>query len=322
MDSLQSFWDAVVAFGEAVGSVAPGPLALALALWLAHMGARSAGWRRILIAALPGTPMRQRWCFGSVAIGSGLNGILPARIGDVLKLFLMHQRVPGASYPLLAASLIVETVFNAVVAVLLLVWALQLGALPSFRLPDIPAFELSFIAAHPDWSGSVIIGLLGVLAAAAILYRPRMAILWAQVADGLAVLRQPRRYLREVAPWQAAAWGLRAGSVYFFLDAFGVTASVRNALIVMMVQAVASALPLTPGGAGPKQALLVVLLVGEAPAATLLAFSVGMEIAIVAFQILVALGAASVMLRGTPLRGAVAQARAERAATAARSRAP
>jgi uncharacterized membrane protein YbhN (UPF0104 family) len=244
---------------------------------------------------------------------------VPARGGDVLKLFLVRSRIAGTSYPMLAATLVTETVFNTALALVLMVWAWQLGVLPSVpELPDIPAFELAWAAEHPDWTGILLILVVAALAAVAIVKQDRLRGFWHEVAEGFAILLTPGDYLRQVVSFQAASWVARVVSAYFFLDAFGLPATVRNALIVVMIQSISAALPLTPGGVGPKQALLVVLFSGEAARSTVLAFSVGMEIATVAFQLVVGVIAAAIMLEGFHVRSAIAHARAARAREEAR----
>ena len=85
----------------------------------------------------------------------------------------------------------------------------------------------------------------------------RVKAFWARVRQGWTILRDRRRYLREVVSYQALAWALRFGCFWFLLDAFSIPASVRNVLLVFGVTAVSSMVPLTPGGAGVQQALFV-----------------------------------------------------------------
>ena len=55
----------------------------------------------------------------------------------------------------------------------------------------------------------------------------------------------------------------------------------------MVVDSLATLFPATPGGAGTKQGLIVFLFRGRGvPASLLLAFSVGMNIAVVVFSLL------------------------------------
>jgi uncharacterized membrane protein YbhN (UPF0104 family) len=313
VDSLTSFWDAVVAVGEAIGSVQVIPLAIALGFHFLGLVFRAVAWRNIIKCALHDEPTPLKPVLGGLLAGAGLNGVVPARGGDLLKLFLVHSRLRLSTYPMLASSLVPETLFNFVMGVTLLLWAWQLGVLPSApELPGISAFELSWAARNPDWAGIIVILVAALIAAIVIIQRPRLEKMWHEVSDGLSVLRRPRVYLREVVTWQAGAWATRVASAWFFLDAFGIEPTLRSALIVIMVQGVSSTLPLTPGGVGPKQALLVVLLAGEAARSTILAFSVGMEVAIVAFQFVLGILAAGLMLDGFHIREAVARARRER----------
>ena len=80
---------------------------------------------------------------------------------------------------------------------------------------------------------------------------------------------------------------LRIASLFFFLQAFGVHAIVHNALLAQVVDSLATLFPATPGGAGTKQGLIVFLFRGRGglDSSLLLAFSVGMNIAIVVFNL-------------------------------------
>ena len=62
-------------------------------------------------------------------------------------------------------------------------------------------------------------------------------------------------------------WACRVASAAAFLDAFGIPATLRNALLVMVVGSLTTLLPVTPGGVGTQQALIVVVLGGR-PRAT------------------------------------------------------
>ena len=92
--------------------------------------------------------------------------------------------------------------------------------------------------------------------------------------------------------WQLLSWGLRIASLYWFLRAFHVHASIHNALLAQVVDSLSTLLPFSPGGAGTKQGLLVFVLHGQASSAQLLAFSVGQYVAVTAFN--VAIGAIAI----------------------------
>ena len=110
----------------------------------------------------------------------------------------------------------------------------------------------------------------------------RVRAFWAKVHQGLAILRDRRRYLREVFAIQLVGWGFRFTAFWLLLEAFGVGGSVRNVLLVLGVNAVAALVPFTPGGAGVQQALLAKVFAGTAAGATVSAYSVGAQIVIAA----------------------------------------
>ena len=79
----------------------------------------------------------------------------------------------------------------------------------------------------------------------------------------------------------------RIATVYYFLLAFQVHATIHNALLALVVDSLSTLFPATPGGAGTKQGLIVFLFHGEAISKSLLlAFSVGMNIAVVLFSVI------------------------------------
>ncbi len=113
------------------------------------------------------------------------------------------------------------------------------------------------------------------------------------------------------------SWVFRIASVYYFLRAFGIHADVHNALLVQVVESLATLFPATPGGAGTKQGLIVFLFEGrDVPTTQLLAFSVGMNIALVVFNVVagaIAIFAMARTFRWKRLRVHAAQARDESA---------
>ena len=108
----------------------------------------------------------------------------------------------------------------------------------------------------------------------------RVQAFWTRVRQGLMILSDKRRYLRQVASLQALAWASRFAAFWFLLDAFRVGGSVQNVLLVFGVNQVAGAVPFTPGGAGVQQALLVKVFAASASTSGVAAYSVGQQIAI------------------------------------------
>ncbi len=101
--------------------------------------------------------------------------------------------------------------------------------------------------------------------------------------------------------------------MFYLLRAFSIHADIRNALLVLVVGSASTLLPLTPGGVGTQQALIVVVLSGQAPDSTLLSFSVGMQVVITVANALLGFLALTLMLRSLSLRKAIREARAHHA---------
>jgi glycosyltransferase 2 family protein len=72
-------------------------------------------------------------------------------------------------------------------------------------------------------------------------------------------------------------------------------------MLVMSVQTISTLLPLTPGGAGAQQALLVATLEGPGPIAVL-TYSVGQQIAVAAWTVVLGAIALIVIFRTTDWR--------------------
>jgi uncharacterized membrane protein YbhN (UPF0104 family) len=275
-----------------------GALGLALAFHALRVIVRTRAWRNVLAAAYPDTEVRWRSVLGSYLGGVGLNAITPARSGDVLKLFLVKRRIEGSTYPTLGATLLVETLFDACVGIALLVWAARLGVLPNIhRLPRLPNIDLRWAFEHPLALeiGALVLGIvIGVLLVWA---TARVRAFWMRVRQGFAILLDRDAYLRGVVSWQALSWCFRLATIYFMLRAFHLPATVHNALLVQIAQSLSTLLPITPGGAGTEQGLLLYLFRGKAARSSVLSFSVGMHIAIVVINVALGVLAIALMTR-------------------------
>jgi hypothetical protein len=120
-------------------------------------------------------------------------------------------------------------------------------------LPSLPAFDWAGSSAHSKATATVV----ALLTIGAIWFW-----LWAQkhvedfkqrIGRGSWILRDRPRYFREVASWQFLSWVCRIASLYWFLRAFHVHATLHNALLAQVVDSLSTLLPFSPGGAGTKQ---------------------------------------------------------------------
>ncbi len=297
MDDVRAFVSAFEAFARHLAAVGWTALALAVFFHLLRLVARVRAWQNILRAAYPRAGVPLRTVFGAYWAGVGVNAIAPARGGDLVKLYLAKNGIKGSSYPTLGSSLVVETLFDFVLASLLFVVALQQGLLPG--IPDLPtlgAFDWSFAVEHPRVAAII----LSVLVAGAILL-----LSWAshhvvafkeKVVRGFVILGDRRKFASGVVSWQALSWVFRVASVFFFLEAFHVPATFETVLAVLVVGGLATTLPFTPGGAGTQQAVVVFALAGWASKSAVLSFSVGMQVATAVVNVAIGFGAIAVML--------------------------
>lgn len=278
--SFDSFQHGAQEFFHRLSEIGWVSMAVALGFYLAHLLARSRAWQNVLRAAYPDRKVPYARITAAYLVGAGMNSVIPIRAGDAVKIFLAKRSIRRSTYPTVVSSFFVGSVFDTTAGILVFVYALSQGLLPKPpELPNLPAFDIAFWAQHPSFLLFTITALgIGIVIAFALLAR-RVEAFWDRVKQGAVVLTDPRRYLGTVASWQAAGWLLRFFSFWFFLEAFHIGGSFQNVLLVMSVQAVSTILPLTPGGAGAQQALLVATLVGPGPIAVL-TYSVGQQIAV------------------------------------------
>ena len=309
--SFDSFQHGAQEFFHRLAEIAWPSMAVALGFYLAHLLARSRAWQNVLRAAYPEQSVPFARIAASYLVGAGLNSVIPARVGDAVKIFLAKRSIRRSTYPTVVSSFFVGSVFDTTAGILVFVYALSQGLLPKPpELPDLPAFDIAFWAQHPSLLLFTVTALGIVIVIAFALLARRVEAFWDRVKQGAIVLTDPRCYLRTVASWQALGWVLRFASFWFFLDAFHIGGSFQNVLLVMSVQAVSTILPLTPGGAGAQQALLVATLVGPGPIAVL-TYSVGQQIAIAVWTAILGALALTFVFRTLDWKGLIRSASRE-----------
>ncbi|MDX6664221.1 MAG: hypothetical protein QOG68_427 [Solirubrobacteraceae bacterium] len=314
MSLAASFFDSVGEFFSNLASVSWGSLLAGLVLFAIYLTFRSRAYFHVVRAAYPDARIRWRDIWGAYVAAYGFNNVVPARGGDIMKLFLTHRSVERSSYPAVGASFAVEGIFDLTIAVPVLIFAFSQGVFP--KPPDfasIGSFDLSFFASHPRFTLFLLtaIGFL-ILLGFAVLSR-RVKLFWARVRQGLSILRDRRRYFREVWLVQFAGWLFRVGAFWMLLDAFHIGGSLRNALLVLGVNAVAALVPFTPGGAGVQQAFLIKVFNGNPHVA---AYSVGQQIAIAAVSLAMGFAAIVFIFKFRSFREVIRAGRDHRSAEA------
>jgi uncharacterized membrane protein YbhN (UPF0104 family) len=311
--SFNSFVEAAEQFFSDLAAVHWGALVLGLTFFGLNLTLRSRAFFHSLRAAYPAVSFQWRRIWGAYVAAVGFNNVVPARGGDIIKLFLTRSSIPGSSYPTVASAFFVEAIFDVCVGVFVLIFAFSQGVFP--KPPDfskLGSFDISYLAEHFRFTLFLItlLAIVGLVAFALLSVRAKA--FWARIRQGLTILTDRRRYLREVAAWQAGAWLCRFIAFWFLLDAFRVGGSVENVLLVFGCGQVAGAVPFTPGGAGVQQALLVKVFAASAPTTVVAAYSVGQQIAIAVFTALVGLGAVFFIFRFRSFKEVIAAGRASR----------
>jgi uncharacterized membrane protein YbhN (UPF0104 family) len=274
---------------ERVSDLDPRYLAAALGLQLLILVCRSLAWRNILAAAYPDrrVPVFGLGC--SYAAGVAVNAFTPARGGEVAKVGLARTQIPGSTVPTVAASLSIVMILDTIIGATLIVLLWAVGALPALPLPALTLNGPSIVI------GAAAVLLLASATAAGIRSgRARRAL--RNAAQGLTILRTPRRYLVTVVPFQLAAWACRVGVILLVLAAYHVHAGLDTALLLVVLGGLSTVVPV-PGGGGAQQLLATYALQGTLSAAGAVSFSLSMQATVTVVNLTVGLAATMLLFR-------------------------
>ena len=278
-------------------------LAIGILCHFCKLLAVSRAWTNIIQAAYPDRPVRWRQMFGAYVAGTGVNAIIPARGGDVVRLYLAKRQVEGSTYTTLVSTSLLQTMFDIAVASCFILWAVTQHVLPGLdvlRSPSLPALDYGWAFRHPV-AGLILVVLLLLFGTALVAWvAERVEEFKAKVAQGFAAFRDRSYYLRHVVPWQLLDWTLRLVTVFFFLRAFGIPATLRNALLVQVSQSLATIFPVSPAGIGTEQALLLYIFRNVTSKSMALSFSVGMRVTLIVVNAVV--GFTAILLMTVTLR--------------------
>jgi glycosyltransferase 2 family protein len=312
---ISSFFNAVGKFFSSLADIQLGSLLLALIFFGIYLTFRARAAFHILRAAYPNERFAFKRIWAAYIAAYGFNNVIPARGGDVIRVFLTKSSIPNSSYPAIVAATFVETIYDVTIGVFILTFAFTQGVFP--KPPDfakLPAFDLAFFAGHLKFTLFLLtfFAVGGLVAFAMLSHRVRAFL--ARVRQGFTILRDRRRYFREVWLVQFAGWLFRFTAFWFMLDAFNIGGSVKNVLLVLGVNAVAAAVPFTPGGAGVQQAFLVKVFAGTAAGSTVAAYSVGQQIAISAFTLALGFALLATVFKFRSFKDVIAAGKADREA--------
>jgi phosphatidylinositol alpha-mannosyltransferase len=283
-----------------IAGSSPSWVALSLVLMSVAMLLRAVSWYAIIIAALPGRPVR----FGTVAsatmIGVLVSTAFPGRLGEPARAMVVARRLGRVreTLPVLVGSIVSQLVLNLVALVLLAVTVLFSSKLLQNR-PVVPAALLLIAGAL----------LVVVLLAPQLLTRRRDGRLGRALAGlrrtllnvraGLSVFRQRGPALEATAA-QLAAWALQVASAYAVIlalrldDQVGVAAAAAALLAVNVTGVV----PVTPGNVGVFQVAVAAVLTAGYGLSARSALEYGIVLQAVEVVTAVALGVPAMLREG------------------------
>jgi uncharacterized membrane protein YbhN (UPF0104 family) len=271
-------------------------LALAVVCQLLGSVCHARAWANLLQAARPDRRVPRGAVLCAHLAGVAGNAVAPAHAGDAAKVVLIRRAVPGTAIATIVTTLLMLTAIDVVLGggALLVTASTSLG-------PPVP---------RPSGIGLLIpVALLVGGGIAAVVARQRLAGVLEHARQGAALLSRPVRFLREAVSWQVAAWLARVGVAFVALHAFGLPASLLDAVLVVVVTGLAGVIPFLPGGFGAQQAMLVYVLRKTASAASVVAFGLGMQLGVTLIDLGVGALALVISFRTLALRDALRASR-------------
>lgn len=228
---------------------------------------RTVRWRYLLQLEGKKLPFIPLW--HATAIGFMANNILPARAGEVARIYAAGK-LTGVTYSASFASIAIERVFDALTILSLMAGALLVADLPT----DLQLTEGITLVGIAKTLGFAFGGLLAISIFA--VHKPEFglkladkishAVLPTRWADkvvaiaagmltGLDSLKDPRRFLA-VLFWSLAVWVTNAFSFWLGFLAFDIDVSLSGAFILQTVIAFGVAVPQAPGYVGVFEAAI------------------------------------------------------------------
>ncbi len=210
----------------------------------------------------------QSFCFASLfpplVLGQAVNFISPARVGDLLRAYLLGQST-GVSKALSLGTIALEKMWDTLVLLFLV------GAIALF-------FPLPAQLQESAW-GLFMFSFVGVVGFALVLWRQSLALAWINRIGNKIVPRFAGRLTRFThnlfqgfgsaanwrviiiaGGWSLLAWGLSGLLNYVVFLAFDISLSLLPAFLLLVALYVGIAIPSLPGRIGVFQAICVFIL--------------------------------------------------------------
>lgn len=278
-------------------------LAVGLPLYLIGALVNAYRWR-LALHHLEAPPVGD--LFGIYLVALMLNRVLPMRVGDVLRVQLPARRYGISGEALTAEVWVVETLLDATVFVLLILWSLAFLGVEA--VPLTIAWTLSMLTL-----GGLIVATLaarlelrdgweerGLVRHLPRPVRARAGVMLPRFIEGLRVLRDLPVAGRALA-LTLLNWVLQAVMYYSFGLIFGLELSLAEAIVVTIAAAIVVSLPLMPSSIGTYEVAVagVLALMGLSNAESV-TYALGSHILMIGFSVLV--GAVAIPAIGLGLK--------------------
>jgi glycosyltransferase 2 family protein len=200
----------------------------------------------------------------ALLVGYFFNSVLPARAGEAARVVALH-RSSGSSRAELAATVVVERIFDVLSLVVLLLvaspWLPRVGWSTSAYVfaAAVAAGSLLLVVGVAIWSDRPFRFLLRPLALLSFLEPERIGQAAFNLTQGLAAINRPR-IAAEALAWTVLSWLALALSTWFVLVGFALGLSPLAGLLVVVAINLALILPSSAAGVGVFEAATVVAL--------------------------------------------------------------
>jgi uncharacterized membrane protein YbhN (UPF0104 family) len=281
---LADLWDWVAGVFVRINDVSIYWLLFALALKTAESAFIGVGWRNILRAAYPRSGLTFKTSWGASQGGNAINAVTPAQAGTAAMIGIFRTSIPGSSVAGITSATVIQSLFFTAVSVFIVIGVAI--SRPRTVSRGSPSDETSgFVVDHPFL---IALGVLAAIALVVFLWRrlkPRLINLWHKAKAGGAILRDWRRYLRQVALPSAASYCCRIGVNVVFMAAFSIPITAFTVFLVASSHMLSGLFAITPGGVGQTQALDVATLRGHARTEDIAAFSITQDAVITIWNV-------------------------------------
>jgi uncharacterized membrane protein YbhN (UPF0104 family) len=268
--------------GHSIGAVPARYLVAAVVLQTLQTVLTATAWLFVLRAAYREAHVPFAPVLTAYAVGTALNGVLPASLGTLVMLSLFVAVIPNATYPGVLAGVVVQKLFFTVVGALVYLYLF-------FRVPGSATIELGGVTRHPFFTALLAVAAVLLLVLLGRAFWPRLRRQWEHAKQGGAILASPRAYVVRVLLPSAGGYAAKLAVTALFLAAFAIPVTFDSVLHVIGGNSLASATAVTPGGAGLNEAVSVVSLAPYTDAQTATAFSVDQHLVGTAWNLVLAL---------------------------------